>query len=82
MRGAVFLRRHSPRRALLHMRCTTACKISPYVIAPGNQADHQQDEKSHDPKAAAAEAAARLASPIFHIAAKATRSPTHKVLRV
>jgi hypothetical protein len=65
------------------MGCTAARKVGANVIAPRNQADHQQDEKSHDPKPAPAEAAAaRLASPILNVAAKTTRSPTHKVLKV
>jgi hypothetical protein len=65
------------------MGCTTARKVSADVIAPGNQADHQQDKESYDPKPAPAEAAAaRLASPILNVAAKTIRSPTHKVLKV
>jgi hypothetical protein len=64
------------------MGCTTARKVGANVIAPGNQADHQQDKESHNPKPASAEAATRLASPILNVVAQTTRSPTHKVLRV
>jgi hypothetical protein len=39
------------------------------IIAPGDQADYQQDDKPDDSQPASAEAAARLASPILNIAA-------------
>jgi hypothetical protein len=39
------------------MSYTTAGKIGANVVAPGHQADHQQDEKPDDSQPASAEAA-------------------------
>jgi hypothetical protein len=65
---------------LLHSAATG--KVGADVVAPGHQADHQQDDEPYDSKTTAAEAATRLASPILNVAAKTARSPSHKVLRV
>ena len=56
--------------------------ISGPVRLNNTQLAHQQDDESHYSKATAAEAAARLASPVLNVAAKAILCPTHKVLRV
>jgi hypothetical protein len=61
---------------------TTAGKVGANVIAPGDQADHQQDNEPYNSQPTAAEAATRLASPILNVAAETTWCPTHKVLRV
>src|SRR6202012_5699372 len=77
LRRTVFCGRCLPWCTLLAVHPAIVRKVGADVISSSDQADHRQDDESHQAKPTAAEATARLASPVLDVTAKSTRSPSH-----